>query len=346
MKRKHFLLLFAMAMFIVGFSACSSDDGGDDDGGKTELPQFTGDAACYVVSDENADIASIELTEEGLYFIDKRDSEYGAKDAKSAQKNLSKHKALGSSALDLEDDAEDAILSGTYTKQAEGVYLLNGYGTMTVTANGDNYAVKIQKVNGVEKTYETSRVKSDATTTFDTQLCRTWKFEKVNFTIKAGSYSIANVSASSWKEFYTKMKQLAKEDRDDDDPWTDEDEQEYNQMIANAETYGLRQVVFTAAGRFYMSYGSMVKNYLWKWKNAQSKTLWLWCYDNDLDEDGLADSNEWASDIFFTTTDYPNYTAETSVDIKNGKLVLTDTDKETEDGMTVEQKMVITFGKN
>lgn len=347
MKRKHLLLLLAMAMCVVGFSACGGDAGSDDDGGWTEQPQFSGDAACYVVSDESADIASIELSEDGLYFIEKRDSAYGAKTAKAILKKLAKRKAFGSAGLGVGDDVANAIVSDTCTKQSEGVYVLNGYGTMTVAASGNNYVVKIQKDDGTEKTYETSRVKSAAATVSDTQLCRTWKFEKINFSVKVGSYSLLNVTESSWKEFYTKMKQFSKEDRDEDEPWTDEDEQSFNKMIANAEKYGLKQVVFTAAGRLYLSYGPLVKNYLWKWKNTRENTLWLWSYyDNDLDENGVPGANEWSSDIFFTTTDYPNYTAETTADIENGKLVLTDADKETEDGMTVETKFVITFGKN
>lgn len=345
MKRKHLLLLLAMAMCVVGFSACGGDAGSDDDGGWTEQPQFSGDAACYVVSDENADIVSIELSEDGLYFVEKRNSEREAKPV--IQKKPVKRKALGSAGLGVGDDAVNAIVSDTYTKQSEGVYVLNGYGTMTVASSGNNYVVKIQKGDGTEKTYETSRVKSAAATVSDTQLCRTWKFEKINLSVNVGSISLFNMTASSWKEFYTKMKQFSKEDRDEDDPWTDEDEQNYNKMIANAEKYGLKQVVFTAAGRLYLSYGPLVVNYLWKWKNTRENTLWLWSYyANDLDEDGVADANEWASDIFFTTTDDPNYTAETSADIVNGKLVLTDADKETEDGMTVETKFVITFGKN
>ena len=344
MKGKHFFILLAMAMSVVCFSSCSSDDGGDDDGGKTEQAQYAEEAACYVVLDENADLSSVELTEEGLYFIEKRSGQSAAKLARSIHKRSSKHMVTS---LMSEGGDENAILSGSYTKQSEGVYQLDGYGTMTVTASGNKYVVKMQKDNGAVKTYETNRVKSAASTTFDTKLCRTWTFEKVNYTMNAGSYTLANVTATSWKEYYTKMKQLEKENCDDDDPWTDEDEQNYNKMIAYAETYGLKQVVFTAAGRFYMSYGPMVKNYLWKWKNSQSKTLWLWSYAfNDLDEDGVADANEWNSDIFFTTTDYPNYTAETAVDIKNGKLVLTDTDKETEDGFTVESKIVVTFGNS
>lgn len=338
MKRKHFLMMLAMVMCVVFFASCSSDNGGDDDGDKTEQAQFAKEAACYVVLDENADFSSVELTEEGLYFIEKRSSQSAAKPARSIHKRSSKHMVTS---LISEGGDEDAILSGSYTKQSEGVYLLDGYGSMTVTASGNKYDVKMQKDNGTVKTYETNRIKSAAATTFDTKLCRTWKFEKVNYTITTGSYTLANVTATSWKEYYTKMKQLAKEYSDNDDPWTDEDEQNYNKMIAYAETYGLKQVAFTAAGRLYMSYGPMVAKYLWKWKDRQSNALSLWGYDNDLDEDGVADEREWASDIFFTTTDYPNYTAVTTVDITNGKLVLTDTYNE--GGVT--QKMVVTFGK-
>lgn len=347
MKRKHYLLLLALMMGLVGFSACSSDDnGGDEGGGDVDAPTLTTEAACYVVNDEEADIASIELTETGLYFIEQRDeSDYGAKKNTVRFRGVSKRKALNAQALDLDDPSEEAILTGTYTKSAEGVYVLNGYGTMTVTANGNSYAVKLQKLGGEEKTYQTSRVKSAAASTFDTQLCRTWKFESINFTAKYGSYTMANITANSWKDFYTKLKKLAKDNCDEEDPWTDEDEQEYNQMIANAEVYGLKQAVFTAAGRLYLSYGSLVKNYLWKWKSG--KTLSLWCYDNDLDEDGMADANEWNSDIFFTTTGEPNFSAVTTVDIKNGKLILTDTNRETEEdeGGVIEQKMTVTFSK-
>lgn len=348
MKRKHYLLLLALMMGLVGFSACSSDDngGGDDDGDRQDTPSLAAEAACYVINDEDADIASVELTEEGLYFIDQRDeSNYGAKKNTVRFHAASKRKALGTSVMDLDDPSEDAMLTGTYTKSSEGVYVLNGYGTMTVTANGDSYAVKLQKLNGSEKTYQSTRVKSTAATVFDTQLCRTWKFESINFTMKYGSHTMANISASSWKDFYTKLKKLAKDNCDDDDPWTDEDEQEYNQMIANAEVYGLKQAVFTAAGRLYLSYGSLVKNYLWKWRNG--KTLSLWSYDTDIDEDGVPDAFEWNSDIFFTTSDEPNFRAVTTVDIKNGKLVLTDTYRESEEdeNVDIEQKMTVTFSK-
>lgn len=349
MKKKHFLILLALVLCLGGLTSCGGDDNcGDDEGGKTDVPQLSADAACYVISDADADIASIELTESGLYFIEQLDdSDYGAKKKAVSRKTVSKHKALSSSPLDLDDPSEDAILSGTYTKSVEGVYVLNGYGTMTVAANANGYAVKLQKLNGSETTYQASRVKSEAATTFDTQFCRTWKFDEVNFSMKYGSHSLADITAKSWKDFYTKLKKIAKENCDEEDPWTDEDEQDYNQMIANAETYGLKQAVFTAAGRLYMSYGPLVKGYLWKWKEGKAKTLLLWSYDTDLNDNGVADSYEWNSDIFFTTTDEPNFRAVTTVDIKNGKLTLTDTYNESDedDGVEVKQTFKVTFSK-
>lgn len=140
-------MMLAMVMCVVFFASCSSDNGGDDDGDKTEQAQFAKEAACYVVLDENADFSSVELTEEGLYFIEKRSSQSAAKPARSIHKRSSKHMVTS---LISEGGDEDAILSGSYTKQSEGVYLLDGYGSMTVTASGNKYDVKMQKDNGAK----------------------------------------------------------------------------------------------------------------------------------------------------------------------------------------------------
>ena len=342
--RKTLLLLLALFQCLVTFTSCSSDDAGDDEGGKTDTPALSAEAAFYQITSDDAEIESVELTEGGTYFIVKDEVDFGAKPAVVAHA-YKKKGALRLATRAADNGAEGNILTGTYTKIAEGEYALNGFGSMKVTADGDRYTVTLQQGDAAATSYAATRVKSAAATVFDTQLCNTWKFASVNYTVKYGSHTMANVTASSWMEFYTKMKQLAKDECDEEDPWTDEDEQEYNQMIANARTYGLRQAVFTAAGRLYLSYGPLVKNYLWKWKG--SKTLGLWSYDTDLDEDGKVDANEWNSDIFFTTTDYPNFSAVTTVDIVNGKLILTDTDKEVDEdeGVAIEQTMKVTFAK-
>ena len=90
-------------------------------------------------------------------------------------------------------------------------------------------------------------------------------------------------TANSYKDLAIKIKEWAKSHPDEEDGWTDEDEQEYNQMIAQADAYKLKQFIFSKSGTILIkrdgteSLGGMV----WRWASNNSNEIQTWFVDYD-----------------------------------------------------------------
>lgn len=89
------------------------------------------------------------------------------------------------------------------------------------------------------------------------------------------------------------MKEYVKRENSDD--WTNEDEEEYNQMIEEGDNYMVKQLVFTKAGTILAKVGEgiLVDGWIWRWAGDNSNEIQAWYVDFDYNEDGEPDENEW-----------------------------------------------------
>lgn len=323
-QTKWFFILMAFVLCLGGLSACSSDDGpenGGDNGDQIE----NADAARYEITDPNADISFIELTEGGQYFVGGDESDYGAKPmmARRAEQLA-------------DEDDEDGLCYGDYTKNANGEFVLNGYGTLTVTKNGEVYELKVvPEGSTTTKSYSARKATStEVVSNTAKNLCRTWKFQSVAYSLKAGGYTAFDFKANSMRELATKMKAKMKElASKNGEEWTQEDEDEWNEQIQYAYEEQPERLTFAASGYMYARFGdNNVERGKWRMPLANKLQLW------NLDEE------RWSDEFFLSIEDtaLEEGTSETVSEVKGNTLTITQTLRGSEGGVI---KYSMTFTK-
>lgn len=314
----------AFVLCLGGLSACSSDDdpeNGGDNGDQIE----NADAARYEITDPNADISFIELTEGGQYFV-------GGDEKDQAAKPMLARRAVQRG----EHGNTDGLYYGDYTKGANGEYVLNGYGTLTVTKNGEAYELKVVPEGATTtKSYGARKVtSSEPIANAAKNLCRTWKFQSVAYSFKAGSYTVFDFKANSMRELATKMKAKMKEQASKNgEEWTQEDEDEWNEQIQNAYEEQPERLTFTASGYMYARFGlNDVERGMWRMPSANKLQLW------SLDKEG------WSDEFFLSIGDtaLEEGTSETVSEVKGNTLTITQTLRGSEGGVI---KYSMTFTK-
>lgn len=324
-QTKWFFILMAFVLCLGGLSACGSDDDPEEGGGGSGSDVVNTDAARYEITDPNADISFIELTEGGQYFVGGDESDYGAKPMMARR-----------AAQRAAESSDDGLHYGEYTKGANGEYVLNGYGTLMVTQNGETYVVKITP-NGATttKSYNARKVTSTvAASATAKKLCSTWKFQSVAYSFKAGSYTVFDFKANSMRELATKMKAKMKElASKNGEEWTQEDEDEWNEQIQYAYEEQPERLTFTGSGYMYIRFGDNdVERGKWRMPSANKLQLW------NLDEE------RWSDEFFLSIEDtaLEEGTSETVSEVKGNTLTITQTLRGSEGGVI---KYSMTFSK-
>lgn len=323
-QTKWFFILMAFVLCLGGLSACSSDDGpenGGDNGDQIE----NADAARYEITDPNADISFIELTEGGQYFVGGDESDYGAKPMMARR-----------AAQRAAESSDDGLHYGDYTKGANGEFVLNGYGTLTVTKNGEVYELKVvPEGSTTTKSYSARKATStEVVSNTAKNLCRTWKFQSVAYSLKAGGYTAFDFKANSMRELATKMKAKMKElASKNGEEWTQEDEDEWNEQIQYAYEEQPERLTFAASGYMYARFGdNNVERGKWRMPLANKLQLW------NLDEE------RWSDEFFLSIEDtaLEEGTSETVSEVKGNTLTITQTLRGSEGGVI---KYSMTFTK-
>lgn len=318
-QTKWFFILMAFVLCLGGLTACGSDDDPEEGGGGSGSDVVNTDAARYEITDPNADISFIELTEGGQYFVGGDESDYGAKPMMARR-----------AAQRAAESSDDGLHYGEYTKGANGEYVLNGYGTLVITQNGETYVVKITP-NGATttKSYNARKVTSTvAASATAKKLCSTWKFQSVAYSFKAGSYTIFDFKANSMRDLAVKMKEKMKEiSKKNGEEWTQEDEDSWNEQITYAYEGQPDRLVFAASGSMYIRFGSHDwEKGLWRVPSGNKLEIWDW-------EDGT-----WTSDVFVSIDDtaLEEGSSEATVDINGNTLTITQTLRGSEGGVIKE----------
>ncbi|WP_337636170.1 hypothetical protein, partial [Hallella sp.] len=272
----------------------------------------------------NADISFIELTEGGQYFVGGDESDYGAKPMMARR-----------AAQRAAESSDDGLHYGDYTKGANGEYVLNGYGTLMVTQNGEAYVVKITP-NGATttKSYNARKVTSTvAASATAKKLCSTWKFQSVAYSFKAGSYTVFDFKANSMRELTIQMKAKMKElASKNGEGWTQEDEDEWNEQIEYAYEGQPERLTFTGSGSMYIRFGDNdVEPYMWR-MSGNKLQRWNW------------DEEAWSNDFFLSIDDtaLEEGSSETVSEVKGNTLTITQTLRGSEGGVI---KYSMTFSK-
>lgn len=323
-QTKWFFILMAFVLCLGGLTACGSDDDPEEGGGGSGSDVVNTDAARYEITDPNADISFIELTEGGQYFVGGDESDYGAKPMMARR-----------AAQRAAESSDDGLHYGDYTKGANGEYVLNGYGTLVITQNGETYVVKITP-NGATttKSYNARKVTSTvAASATAKNLCRTWKFQSVAYSFKMGSYTVFDLKANSMREITiqmkAKMKELASKNGEE---WTQEDEDEWNEQIEYAYEGQPERLTFTGSGYMYIRFGDNdVEPYMWR-MSGNKLQRWNW------------DEEAWSNDFFLSIDDtaLEEGSSETVSEVKGNTLTITQTLRGSEGGVI---KYSMTFTK-
>ncbi len=280
---KKTLRLIGMAFFALtlsaGFSACSNDDDEPEQGGGNQTnqelaaPKYEADAALYNITSSNSDYRSIELTAAGNYVVVLDNGYYGAPAKKAG---LFRKSAIVSSRA-----YSNGIIEGTFTKSGENTYNLKGFGTVTVTTNGGNAVdLDITLEDGTDVNVTAARKNQKPESVMTNNLCRTWEFELLRYTIKINGRTMFDkeVSVNNMRELYEALDKAGGLDDEDEIDW-DEFEEDLEYMA--------KRVIFTKAGTYLVEYrNSSMAISTWSWIDENAGTLrYSWDYDDMEDDD-------------------------------------------------------------
>lgn len=204
MKKKIYSLMarfFCVAMLCTGFAACGSDDdngpegpNGPNDTGEVAPGAFAEDATRITIDDIYAPFNELELTAAGRYFMEEWDSpEMPGGYGKATR-------------------AGEGTRTGKYTKNANGEYVLDGFGTVIIS---DDHTVTVV-YNGERVSY--TYTETPKATTYDcSSLANEWKLDQI-YVKASGEGQTIEKTFANWAEF-----DAFADEEDDDEDWDDED---------------------------------------------------------------------------------------------------------------------------
>lgn len=277
-----------VAATCAAFVACGSDD--DDDasvsgGNNLVTPQYESVSALYQITDDESDIQSIELTASGNYIITTAPS-YNAK----TRGETAAHKAhfFSWSRQTRAAGYYGDIIYGKYTQLSDTEFLLENWGTITVTGSSDNAkAITITPVNGTTYTLTATKQTQYPDSDLTNKICRTWSISTFRCVLMMNNtkkfdkeYKVTEVR--NWvADMQTLSRQYYADDYDDEDElddWDDEEDLELPQ-----------QIVFSKAGTYMVYYNKeRLAVSTWAWVNeSKGQMRYSWNY-NDMYDDSAA----------------------------------------------------------
>jgi len=277
LKRLNILAFAALAITGLTLTSCSDDDENtpdspdapqttESDFSQLTTPTMASEAALYSINDENSPYASIELTEGGKYVV--LPAYYRTMMPKGNKVCL-----LGTIDYTVSrGDGTNEPACGVYTKIDEGEYLLEGFGTITVTGSSDEACELIITLeDGTTTTVGAQPEKALDASPASLALCRTWKSETIRMRLsvngeivsdRSGRYTeAANIMAQIEREMYewgVKHGYADPEEGPDDfDP------SDYDTIIAD-------EVVFTKCGSYLLFANDTLSVNIWRWNDMDN----------------------------------------------------------------------------
>ena len=250
MNRLFALVCFCIAPLVI--SSCHIDPDAPYsepyDAGEFGRPKFEAESALYKISSGESDLSSIELTASGYYIVIKKTSR------KLSSVNGSSAGLFDSRFRSISTRSAKSIISGTYKKTGNGVYVLDGFGTIVIKG-GDNNSISLDITTNNGNKVEVGAMKADQyeSSTKTNALCRTWDLGKVLVHSPSGDLSYANML-----DYLKGEKHIEEED---DYP---------------------TNIIFTQSGTYVVLYSNKeLAVSTWAWENeATGRARYSWDYSN------------------------------------------------------------------
>ncbi|MCM1504535.1 MAG: hypothetical protein NC127_05010 [Muribaculum sp.] len=276
-------LNIAICTILLGFAMTSCGDDKDDDV-QIDAPKYEAESAKYVVTDQNSQIKSVEFTASGNYII--TTNRYFSAPAKNVVINTHNtffSKVNNTFAMSRAIDS-DGVICGTYTINADGVYVLDGFGTITVTPDGSSFVLTVKTNDGTVLDLNTYKGNSITDSSMTNKVCRTWNADSNRILIKINGRTIFDKTApqSQSRQLVNSLVETLMKFADDED--IDDDEVDMDDLVELLTI--VKQVIFSKSGTYMVIYqDNTLAISTWKWQN-ESKGIasYSWDYD-DPDDD-------------------------------------------------------------
>lgn len=259
-KNLFFSIVSALSMLIL-FQSCDNTE--------FDTPAYEAESAKYIVTSENAEIKSLELSASGNYIVVKNDSYYGNYSIGTREfivNNFMISKPTTTRAAEYEN-----IIYGKFTKIGEDRYELEGYGTVVITRTGDE-AVDLEIIlkNGKTLNVGAQKEKKLTDSAATNNLCRTWKIAKVGISIKIGFLKFNKMME------HEKINELLKDyvrwaaKAGDEDMNEEEINEAIDEMINEYNEVKPISMIFTKSGSYMVEYqNGEIGISTWKWENEE-----------------------------------------------------------------------------
>ena len=318
----------AFAVFAAfSMAACSDDDegngnndgggsGGGSDGSVFETPRYESVAAKYSITDADSPYASVELTASGNYII-MTNGDVALAPGQAATAGRLSVMSAGKGMPVTRYVHYSNILTGAFTRTGDNEYELDGFGTLTVSQSGDSsYSLDIERINGATYSLRGNKAGTPDNGSMTNNLCRTWEIVGWRAYMRLGGQTLFDFSAPTVDELNAKLEAWGKEK----DP--DYTEGSYGLDFSNAD--GPQQIVFTKSGTYMVTYAdSRLAVSTWRWESQVVGRLQYSWDPSSFD----------ASSLSGTATAY----------FRSGRLELTESESETDGGVTLEQGVTYTL---
>ena len=241
---KKIFSYFMISMCLLGTSvvtSCGSDD--DEPETLSKLP-YEADAAVYEITNFDSDIAYIELTTAGNYFINHKS--YAESKPLSMFVNDVEFPLAFTSNEPVTRAKKNNFWYGTYEKNSDGSYKLKDENaTLKITSAGNG----LYNLTLNDKTYEGKKLDKRATFARATDLCRSWRLKKVKVEVDATGIITTHISeeASNYTDL---MNKLAK-----------------NPAIKFPTVEDIEYVSFSNTYMYVVKTNSSIYHKFWKWDN-------------------------------------------------------------------------------
>ena len=252
---KKFFSYFMISMCLLGTSvvtSCGSDD--DDSGSLKDLP-YEADAALYEILspspssyDNPEGITYIELTTAGNYFIEHK-SMVKSKAATINVNDVEISIPFATADKNITRATMDNFEYGTFEKNSDGSYTLkdrdNAILTIKQESNG-NYTITLG-----ERTYTATRENRIPTFPTMSQICRSWKMNKVYFKLEQNIMGIQTSISEEASNYKDLMKKLEK----------------YTGVTYATSIQNLDYMSFNNTGSYIVKSDNSIERDYWSWSN-------------------------------------------------------------------------------
>lgn len=278
--------MLCLGLLCAGFASC----GDDDDNGvavseeqavaNLDAPAYESVSAKYNITDEDADLKSIELTASGEYIVTTKTTTSGVKQEFMGTPN---NKARIFSAMMATTRGYSYYyynyVHGKFQKVSDTEFILEGWGRLVVEDGATS--IKITYENGSVYSFPVEKVDASESRQKTNDLCRSWNLNKFRMRLKYIEDGRTYINYDkTFTTFNAMMSDVAKELEK-----TFGDEMDVDDMIG-FEIKEPKEVVFTKAGTYMVKYeGDELAVSTWKWEDYDNNIIrYSWNYDSMYDD--------------------------------------------------------------